>query len=128
MSAGSLYQYQVHGSRSKSSGGSEGYTGWPIHRIGSASPGTTGGKVTAVARWNAPKSSGGAKVSGYRVYGYRLNDRGTVVQTVRSSVRTASARSWQPTLKKGRWKFAVRAKNAVGWSLLSSRSNPVQAR
>ena len=37
MSAGSLYQYHVHGSRPKSSGGSLGYSGYPIHRIGSDS-------------------------------------------------------------------------------------------
>ena len=68
-------------------------------------------------------------MNGYRVYGYRLNDRGVVVQTVTSSVRGPSARSWQPTLRKGRWKFAVRARN-VGRAgvTLSARSNTVTAR
>ena len=97
-------------------------------RIRSASSGVAGGKVTAVARWRAPLSTGGAKVNGYRVSGYRLNDRGAVVQTVTSSVRSPSARSWQPALRKGRWKFVVRARNAVGWSALSARSNRVTAR
>jgi hypothetical protein len=97
-------------------------------RIRSASSGRTGGKVTAVARWRAPLSDGGARVNGYRVYGYRLNDRGSVVQRVTSSVRSASARSWQPTLHRGRWKFAVRARNSVGWGKVSARSRTVTAR
>jgi hypothetical protein len=97
-------------------------------RIGSASSGAKGGKVTAVARWSAPLSNGGAKVDGYRVYGYRLNDRGAFVQKVRSSVRGTSARSWQPTLRRGRWKFAVRTRNSVGWGTISARSNTVTAR
>ena len=97
-------------------------------RIRSASSGVTGGKVTAIARWAAPRSDGGAKVNGYQVYGYRLNDRGAVVQTVTSSVRTPSTRSWQPTLHGGRWQFAVRARNSVGWGKLSARSSTVTAR
>lgn len=97
-------------------------------RIRSANSGATGGKVTAIARWTAPLSNGGANVKGYRVYGYRLNDRGAVVQKVTSSVRAASARSWQPTLHAGRWKFAVRAQNSVGWGTFSARSNTVTAR
>ena len=90
--------------------------------------GVAGGKVTAVAKWKAPLSNGGAAVNGYRVYGYRVNDRGAVVQTVTSKVRGATARSWQPTLRKGRWKFAVRSRNVVGWGHLSARSKAVTAR
>ena len=90
--------------------------------------GAAGGKVTAIARWTAPLSNGGAAVNGYQVYGYRLNDRGAVVQKVTSSVRSASTRSWQPSLHGGRWKFAVRARNSVGWGKLSARSNIVTAR
>jgi Fibronectin type III domain/Metallo-peptidase family M12B Reprolysin-like len=90
--------------------------------------GSAGGKVTAVAKWKAPLSNGGAGVNGFRVYGYRLNDRGAVVQTVTSSVRGPDARSWRAILRKGRWKFSVRARNAVGWGHLSPRSKPVTAR
>jgi Fibronectin type III domain/Metallo-peptidase family M12B Reprolysin-like len=96
-------------------------------RIRSAGSGATGGKVTAVARWQAPRSDGGARVTAYRVYGYRMNARGVFVQKV-TSVRTATARSWQPTLSRGRWKFAVRARNGIGWGTISARSNTVTAR
>jgi hypothetical protein len=96
-------------------------------RIRSAGSGATGGKVTAVARWQPPRSDGGARVTTYRVYGYRMNARGVFVQKV-ASVRTATARSWQPTLSRGRWKFAVRARNNVGWGPFSGRSNTVTAR
>ncbi|HET7195171.1 MAG TPA: fibronectin type III domain-containing protein [Nocardioides sp.] len=101
----------------------------PLHpRTRRASRGATGGKRTAIARWKEPLSNGGAKVDGYRVYGYRLNASGAVVQTVTSSVRSPKARSWQPTLRKGRWQFAFSARNSVGWSDLSRRSNTVRAR
>jgi hypothetical protein len=96
-------------------------------RIRSAGSGATGGKVTAVARWQAPRSDGGARVTGYRVYGYRLDARGDFVQKV-TSVRGATARSWQPTLSRGRWQFAVRARNGIGWGTISARSNTVTAR
>ncbi len=97
-------------------------------RIRSASSGVRGGKVTALARWAAPLSTGGARVDGYRVYGYRLNARGAFVHRVTSAVRGPSARSWQPTLRRGRWKFTVRARNSVGWGTISGRSNAVTAR
>ena len=101
----------------------------PVHpRTRSASSGARGGKRTAIARWREPLSDGGAKVDAYRVYGYRLSKSGAVVQTVTSSLRSPSARSWQPTLRKGRWQFAISARNAVGWSDLSGRSNTVRAR
>jgi hypothetical protein len=96
-------------------------------RIRSAGTGATGGKVTAVARWQAPRSDGGARITGYRVYGYRMNGRGVFVQKV-TSVRAATARSWQPALSRGRWKFAVRARNGIGWGPISARSNAVRAR
>ena len=97
-------------------------------RIDKASSGARGGKVTAVARWRAPSSDGGASVTGYRVWGFRLDDRGRVVAKVRSTVLGAKARSWQPTLRRGQWKFAVRAQNTVGWGSRSVRSNKVTAR
>jgi Fibronectin type III domain/Met-zincin len=96
-------------------------------QIRSAASGATGGKVTAVARWQAPRADGGARVSAYRVYGYRMNARGVFVRKV-TSLRGATARSWQPTLSRGRWKFAVRARNTVGWGPISGRSNAVTAR
>lgn len=97
-------------------------------RIDKASSGARGGKVTAVARWRDPSSDGGAAVTGYRVWGFRLDDRGRVVAKVRSTVLGAKARSWQPTLRRGQWKFAVRAQNTLGWGLRSVRSNKVTAR
>jgi Fibronectin type III domain/Metallo-peptidase family M12B Reprolysin-like len=97
-------------------------------RIQRARGGARGGKVTATARWRPPTTDGGVRVTGYRVVAYRLNDRGRVVGTKRSATLSANARAWHPRLRHGRWKFAVSARNAVGWGRSSARSNTVFAR
>ena len=97
-------------------------------RIRWARGGRAGGKVTATARWRPPTTDGGVVVTGYRVLAQRVNDRGRIVSTKRSSVLSAKARSWQPRLRHGRWTFVVSARNAVGWGGKSRRSNTVIAR
>lgn len=97
--------------------------------IGHASSGARGGRPTVVARWSAPTDTGGAQVTGYRVYAYRLGVRGQVVETsvtdtIAPSVRVVELRVPQA----GRYRLAVRAANAAGWSVRSARSNAVTAR
>ena len=96
-------------------------------RIGAAKPGKKGGKSNATASWQPPVSTGGAAVTRYVVYAYRIK-KGTTVATVLSQGQAASVRSLRMRLPKGRYKFAVKAKNAVGWSPLSARSATVRAR
>lgn len=98
-------------------------------RIGRATSGARGGRVTATATWTPPVSDGGAAVLGYQFRGYRLSSTGRVLSTYQSSlfgpsVRTASLR----LPARGSWRFAVRAQNAVGYGPLSARSNLVSAR
>ncbi len=97
-------------------------------RIGAASSGARGGAVNAVARWSPPTSNGGASVTGYQVFAYQLNRRDRVVRTFSTSALAPSLRRATVRLPAGRYRFAVRARNAAGWGRLSSRSAVVTAR
>lgn len=94
-------------------------------RIGVASGSLVSGKVRAVARWLPPVSDGGSAVLAYRVYAYRLTASGAVLSTTVSPRLMASYRAWTMLLPVGRYRFAVRAANAVGYSTYSARSNLV---
>ena len=96
--------------------------------IGTAVSGTTGGTVSAKAVWNAPTTTGGSAVTGYKVTAYRMSSTGTVLSTTTSTLRPASARTYWMTLPAGRYRFAVRAVNVAGASAYSARSNLVSAR
>ncbi len=97
-------------------------------RIGKASSGAKGGKVTAKATWRAPTSNGGAQINGYRIYAYKLNSRGQVVATFRTVWVGANLRSANVLLNRGRYRFAVLARNSAGKAPRSARSNAVTAR
>lgn len=98
-------------------------------RIGPATSGALGGSVTATATWTPPVNDGGAAVLGYQVHGYRLSSTGQVLSTYKSALFGPSARTASLRLPaKGRWRFAVRAQNSVGYGPLSARSNIVRAR
>jgi hypothetical protein len=97
-------------------------------RIGRASPGRRGGKVTATARWAAPTSTGGATVQGYRVKALRLDSSGRVLRVVASRLISATSRATTMRLAKGRYTFRVVAYNRVGKSPLSATSQVVRAR
>lgn len=99
--------------------------------IGRAVSGAKGGRSTAEAHWTPPRNDGGVEVDGYQVFAYRLDSTGKVVQTIQcrffhneENQHTAQVLK----LDKGKYKFAVRAHNAKGWSVLSAKSNTVTAR
>ncbi|WP_143448062.1 fibronectin type III domain-containing protein, partial [Kineosporia sp. R_H_3] len=100
--------------------------------IGTAASGASGGSVTATARWTAPSSTGGSAITGYRVIARRMSStatNATVLQTVTSSVRSASSRSYNmPLPVAGIYRFQVEAINAVGAGDRSARSNAVNGR
>ncbi|MEO6145396.1 MAG: hypothetical protein ABIP19_15580 [Dermatophilaceae bacterium] len=98
----------------------------PVIRL--ASSGAAGGTVNAVARWAPPAVNGGAAVTGYVVTAIRLNANGTVASLTRSTVRPAGLRSLTMTLRPGSYRFVVQARNRMGMSSASVRSNLVRAR
>jgi Fibronectin type III domain len=97
-------------------------------RIGTATSGAGGGAITARARWAAPVSNGGSAINGYVVIALRISSTGRVVAQTTSRVQAASVRTLSMTLASGRYRFVVRARNALGLGPTSARSNLVTAR
>lgn len=97
--------------------------------IGTPTQGAAGGALTATATWTAPPSNGGSPIQGYRVTALRMAADGTTVVGAPTVALTgANARSRAFTLPAGTYRFEVVATNAVGDSLPSARSVPVQPR
>ena len=94
-------------------------------RIGRASAGRAGGRVTATARWS-PAANGGSPVTAYRVVALRVGRTGTVVRRT-GFTAAATARSKVVRLPRGRYRFTVAATNRVGTGRASARSRPVTA-
>jgi hypothetical protein len=96
--------------------------------IGLASSGRKGHPVTAVARWNAPSSNGGAAITGYQVRAERLSRSGRVLGAVMSNVVASGSHALTMRLPKGRYRFRIVAINAAGASPYSAASRVVVAR
>jgi Fibronectin type III domain len=97
--------------------------------IGTATAGTAGGVINAIARWTPAANTGGAPITGFRVTALRLNAAGTVLATTNSAVLAATARTLTMTLPVvGNYRFTVQSINRVGTSAPSARSNLVAGR
>ena len=93
--------------------------------IGRATSGSPGGKVTATARWT-PGRDGGSPITRYALTALRVV-RGRVVARTTVSL-PGTARAARLSLRKGTYRFQLKAVNAVGGSGPSARSNSVRAR
>lgn len=97
-------------------------------RIATPSSGVSGGTATATARWLAPYTLRGQKITSYTVGAYKLDSSGRVVRVYVSSPRSASARSYVWALPKGRYRFRVQAHATGGWTPVSSYSSIATSR
>ncbi|MCW2816588.1 MAG: Metallo-peptidase family Reprolysin-like [Nocardioides sp.] len=93
-----------------------------------ATSGGPGGGPTASTWWTPPTDTGGAPVTRYRLTVYRLSLLGRVLDVLDHADVEASVSHALVTLAPGRYRFTVRARNAVGWGPPSARSAPVTAR
>ncbi|HET9422165.1 MAG TPA: fibronectin type III domain-containing protein [Nocardioides sp.] len=98
-------------------------------RIGAATAGPRGGAKTAKISWRPPVGVTNPAINGYQVIAYRENNRGKFVKISTSPVFSANTRSTKFTASSGaRLKFAVKARNALGFGALSAKSNAVRPR
>jgi plastocyanin len=99
-----------------------------VPRIGPATAGPAGGPRTATARWLPPLNNGGSPVTGYVLTALRMSATNTVIARTTSPRIPPTARSRVFRLPAGRYRFSARARNAVGSSAPSARSNLVPSR
>ncbi|MGG5259873.1 peroxidase family protein [Phycicoccus avicenniae] len=91
--------------------------------------GPAGGGLTAVANWDAPATTGGSAITGYRVTALRMDTDGvTPVGAPTTAVVGAAARTRSFTLPAGNYRFEVVAFNSVGDGPASDRSALVSPR
>jgi hypothetical protein len=81
-----------------------------------------------VVRWVAPASAGSAAIRGYQVRAFRLGRHSRVLAAYTTGRMSASSRSAQLVLPRGRYAFRVLAWNAVGSSPWSASTGSVSAR
>ncbi len=99
-------------------------------RIGKAKPGKRGGKKTVKISWRPPTLAANPAIDGYKVIAYKLkrvNGKLKYVKVTTSPLYPASKLS--TTLRgNGKYKFAVRARNDLGFGPKSRKSNAARAR
>lgn len=96
--------------------------------IGVAAAGVPGGATSAVARWTAPRATGGAPITGYVVTAWRVDATGRTLWIRTSAVQPATARLAILRLPAGTYRFSVRAVNVMGVGATSARSNVAVSR
>jgi Ca2+-binding RTX toxin-like protein len=77
--------------------------------------GAAGGRSTARVAWKAPVANGGSPITRYKVVALRLHRDGSIASRTVKFV-SASSRAQTMVLRPGRYRFQVRAVNAVGMS------------
>ena len=92
--------------------------------IGKATKGKKGGKKTATVAWTAPATDGSSPITGYTVLIYKATGR--LVRTVTGLGSSSS--SYTANLRRGKYRFAVIALNALGAGPPSQQSRLVKAR
>ena len=92
--------------------------------IGRATKGKKGGKKTATVAWTAPATDGSSPITGYTVLIYKATGR--LVRTVTGLGSSSS--SYTAKLRRGKYRFAVIALNALGAGPPSQQSRLVKAR
>jgi Ca2+-binding RTX toxin-like protein len=100
-------------------------------RIRRASPGPRGGRLTATARWAAPRAVPVPRLTGYTVVAMRMQSRAAdanVLRRFRSPVLRPGRTQRRFVLPAGIYRFQVVAWNAIGRSQLSRPSSAVRAR
>ncbi len=95
-------------------------------KIGTASPGPVGGRLTARVSWRLGNNLA-PDLTGFVVQAQKVNASGAVVRRI-SAARAATVRAAVLALPKGRFKFRVRARNADGLGPWSANSNVVRSR
>ncbi len=94
-------------------------------RMGVATGGKPGGKVTARISWRAPLREGGSPITAYRVSIRRL---GSAAVTTRTMAPTARNLTVQGLVRNARYRFSVTAINTQGASIRSAPSATVVAK
>ena len=98
-------------------------------RIGKATAGRRGGAKTAKIAWRPPAAAANPAINGFQIIAYRLNNRGKYVKISTSPVQGSGVRSITFTSSSSaKLKFAVKARNALGFGALSAKSNAVRPR
>ena len=98
-------------------------------RIGKATPGKRGGRLTAKVTWRPPLAAANPAINGYQLIAYKKKSNGKYAKVSTSPVFGAGSRSAVYRAgKRGFYKFAVRARNSLGFGPLSAKSNAVRPR
>jgi hypothetical protein len=97
-------------------------------RIGTAKPGARGGKRTATVTWRPPSGTTSPAINGWQFVAYKKNSKGRYVQTYTTTFSASAGGARFTTKRRGSYRFAVRARNALGYGPMSAPSNAVTPR